>query len=92
MKNCDILFFYSNYNLISLRTKLRLSDILDKSSKKQNIRFKEIDINKEPLTCKRFGIQGIPTTIILKNDIVLAKFLGDLEEDEMKLFLEGINL
>ena len=55
---------------------------------RSKISFKEIEISKEPSICKSFGIEGTPTTIVLRNNIVHAKLLGDLDENEIKLIIK----
>jgi len=48
----------------------------------------KLDVDKNPKTPARFGIEGIPTLIIFKDGKVAQKFVGLRQETELKAALD----
>ena len=84
----EILFFYNNYSLESLRTKSIFSKAFEK---KPELKFRNIEVTREPLVCKKYNVLGTPTTLVLKNKIPILKHLGQLDEKEIHLLINEIN-
>ena len=90
MKNTKILFFYSHYNPVSLNSKIVLSKALDKVSSSLKMSFKFIDVLTDPELCKKYCVSGVPTTLILSNESIVTRLLGEFEENEILLLIEQL--
>jgi thioredoxin 1 len=51
--------------------------------------FIKINIDENPMIDKNFGITSIPTTLLIKGDLVIRKFGGFLDYNTVKLILEN---
>lgn len=79
----QIYFFFSNHSYESLNTKFILSSVLGQNTNLLKIGYKEINVNKDPLLCTKYNVQGVPTTLILKKDKVINKVLGELGVEQV---------
>jgi len=67
-----------------------LSPILEKLEKEyeEKIIFAKVNVDMSPLTAQKFGINPIPTVILIKKGEPVASFVGLLPELEIKNWLE----
>lgn len=68
-----------------------LSPILENLEKEYEgkVIFSKINVDACPLTAQKFGINPIPTVILLKEGKPLSNFIGLKSEGEIKLWLEN---
>ncbi|MHA2392632.1 MAG: thioredoxin [Promethearchaeota archaeon] len=52
--------------------------------------FAKINVDENPLIAQYLGISSIPTTVLLKNNQVLRKFVGAMNYGTLKQILEKI--
>ncbi len=66
-----------------------LSPILEKLEKEfgEKIVFAKINVDESPLTAQKFGINPIPTVVLLKGGEPIASFVGLMPEAEIKNWL-----
>lgn len=83
MSDLEILFFFNSYNQESLNSRFIISSILAQKADDHRILFREINVTKEHAMCKMYDVKGVPTTIILKNNSIVKKILGELDEKEI---------
>ena len=69
-----------------------LSPILEKLEKEfgEKIIFAKINVDKAPVTAQKFGINPIPTVILLKKGEPVGTFVGLIPEQEIKNWLENL--
>ncbi len=91
LKGLEILFFYNKYNPESLKTRSDFFEVFAQNNCISNIKINSIDIDKYPLICKKYNINGIPTTLIFKNDVPVLKVLGQLFKKDLKLLMKELN-
>lgn len=83
----EILFFYDRYNRESLVTKSVLAERFEKKTKTAGLKLNNIDIKKNPTLCKKYKVIGVPTTLIIKNNELILRHLGQLNEEEINIIL-----
>ena len=91
MNNLEILFFYNRYNLESIRTKAKFSEVLKHETKIPNLKLRNIDVVKDASISKFYEVKGVPTVIILKNKAIHARVLGEISETEIRMLLKESN-
>lgn len=75
----DILVFGADFCASCKGYKQRLKTL--------GIPFTEIDAEEEVDLANKYSIRTLPTTILLENDKVVAKFVGFLKDDDIKKYL-----
>ena len=60
-----------------------LSPILDEVLKETNITLLKVDVDKNEMIAKRYGIMSIPTMILFKNGEIVEKRVGMTSKDEL---------
>ncbi|MBE0550979.1 MAG: hypothetical protein IH619_01185 [Ignavibacterium sp.] len=88
MSDSEIIFFYSHYNPDSLRTKIVLSKALSKIASSLKLNFRSVDVLNEPQLCEKYCVGGVPTTLIVNNNNIVTKLLGEFDENEILLLLK----
>jgi len=69
-----------------------LGPILENLSKQFDgkIIFMKADVDNVPLTSQKFGVEKIPTVVVLKEGKVINGFVGLIPENKIKEWLENI--
>ena len=69
------------------------SSILDKVTPEyeDKINIYKVDIEKEPQIANLFGVQSIPTIVMIRKDGTPEKAVGAMNEEQLKYWLEGIS-
>lgn len=88
MSDSEIIFFYSHYHPGSLRAKIVLSKAMDKIASSLKLNFRSVDVLNEPQLCEKYCVGGVPTTLIVTNSNIVAKLLGEFDENEILLLLK----
>jgi hypothetical protein len=88
MNDSEIIFFYSHYHPGSLRAKIVLSKALDKIASSLKLNFRSVDVLNEPQLCEKYCVGGVPTTLIVNNNNIVTKLLGEFDENEILLLLK----
>ena len=52
--------------------------------------FAKVNVDENPLVAQYFGITSIPTTIFIKGSQLLRKFVGVMNYEALKQFLEAL--
>ncbi len=67
-----------------------LSPILEKLEDEfeERVVFAKVNVDKAPMIAQKFGINPIPTVILLKEGEPIASFIGLMSEQEIKNWLE----
>ena len=60
-----------------------LSPILDEVLKETDITLLKVDVDKNEMIAKRYGIMSIPTMILFKNGEIVEKRVGMTSKDEL---------
>lgn len=60
-----------------------LSPILDEVLEETNITLLKVDVDKNEMIAKRYGIMSIPTMILFKNGEIVEKRVGMTSKDEL---------
>lgn len=90
MIGTEILFFYSHYNPDSLRAKIVLLRTMDKVASSLKLKVRSIDVLNEPQLCEKYCVGGVPTTLIINNNNIVTKLLGEFDESEILILLKQI--
>lgn len=53
------------------------------------VAFEEINIENDMKTVHKFGISSLPTTLILKDNQLVNKFVGVMETTDLQIAIEG---
>ena len=88
MSDSEIIFFYSHYHPGSLRAKIVLSKALDKIASSLKLNFRSVDVLNEPQLCEKYCVGGVPTTLIVNNNNIVTKLLGEFDEKEILLLIK----
>jgi hypothetical protein len=83
----EILFFYSTSKYESVATKLVLNNYLISNTFNKNVVLKEIEFDRNNEFCKKYSINGVPTTLVLFNDQLRARHLGEYTYKELNILL-----
>jgi hypothetical protein len=83
----EILFFYSTSKYESVATKLMLNNFLISNSIVEGYELKEIDFDKNNDLCKKYNVTGVPTTLILFEDKLRARHLGEFTNKELNILM-----
>ena len=69
-----------------------LGPILEKLSEefKGKIVFMKADVDNVPLASQKFGVEKIPTVVLLKEGKIVSGFVGLIPENKIKEWLENI--
>lgn len=51
---------------------------------KQKVKFMKLDVDKEDMVSSQFGVQSIPTIVIMKNGLEIGRFVGFLSKESLK--------
>lgn len=86
----EILFFYSTSKYESVATKLVLRNCLISSIIDKKFVLKEIEFDKNNELCKKYGISGVPTTLVIFNNEIRARHLGEFTYKELNVLLAGV--
>jgi hypothetical protein len=86
----EILFFYSTSKYESVATKLVLNNYLISNTFNKNIVLKEIEFDRNNEFCKKYNINGVPTTLVLFNDQLRARHLGEYTNKELNILLSEV--
>jgi len=64
-----------------------------KNEKKyENITFEEFDVDENEDLAIKYGVRGVPTTIILdENDKVISMFSGNMPKSELEKRIDTVN-
>lgn len=60
-----------------------LSPILDEVLKETDITLLKVDVDKNEMIAKRYGIMSIPTMILFKNGEIMEKRVGMTSKEEL---------
>jgi len=85
----EILFFYSTSKYESVATKLVLKDYLISSSIYKRFVLREIEFDRNNDLCKKYSIKGVPTTLVLYNNKLRVRHLGEFTAKELNVLLEN---
>ena len=88
MSDSEIIFFCSHYHPGSLRAKIVLSKALNKIASSLKLNFRSVDVLNEPQLCEKYCVGGVPTTLIVNNNNIVTKFLGEFDEKELLLLIK----
>lgn len=80
-----LIFFYRDNNPDCQITRRAIYDILDNYL--DEITIKEINFDQNKAICESYNVYGIPTLLIMKDNIVLNRYSGILDSDEIRFFL-----
>ena len=53
------------------------------------VKLVKVDVDQAPALARRFGVQGIPTLLVLRGDRVVARQTGAPPEPALRAWLEG---
>lgn len=90
MKNVEILFFYNRKNPESIRIKASFYEEFYKNSTEHSFDVTDIDVLRHPNLCSKYEVYGVPTILIVKNEIPVFKHLGDIRKEEIKIIFEAL--
>lgn len=66
-----------------------LAPVLDKvAAEVKDVTFVKIDIDKNVDAAEEYGVQVIPTLVLVKNGEVVAREMGFMPEPELKKFVQ----
>lgn len=51
-------------------------------------KFVKADVSENEENTKKFGIKNVPTVVLIKNNVEVARFMGVRTSDQIKKFLE----
>ncbi len=57
---------------------------------KQDFIFVKVNVDENNAIARKYGITGIPTTLLIKNTEILNKIVGAMDYERMKSVLEGL--
>lgn len=52
-----------------------------------DIFIQEINVDENPSMASNYGVRGVPTLILLKNDVEVARISGSLSSEQLSAFL-----
>ena len=52
--------------------------------------FSKVNVDENPLIAQSFGISSIPTTLFIKEGMILRKFVGVMNYETLRQFLEKL--
>jgi thioredoxin 1 len=69
-----------------------LGPVLDKLSEEyaDKVAFTKMDLDQNPETGNKFGVEVIPTVFLFKNGEVVDKFVGYKPEEDVKTWLNSL--
>lgn len=85
----EILFFYNTSKYESVATKLVLNDYLINNSIDKRFVLREIQFDGNNELCKKYSVKGVPTTLVLLNNKLRARHLGEFTPKELNVLLEN---
>jgi thioredoxin 1 len=56
----------------------------------QDFIFAKINVDENPVIAQNFGVSSIPTTVFIKSGKILRKFVGTMNYETLKQFLEKL--
>jgi hypothetical protein len=81
--------FFFRYNSLDCQiTRRALYSILDRYL--SNIIIKEIDFDQNKNICDAYDVYGVPTLLIIRNNIILNRYSGILDSGEIQVLLDPI--
>lgn len=64
---------------------------LSATLQKMNVVYQEVDADKEPEVALKHQVRGLPTLILLKDDLEVSRKVGALTEQKLKEWFETHN-
>ena len=86
----SIMFFYSDINQISLKTRGMINNFMKAQSFPIKITIQEVNYDQDKNLSQQYGIMGTPAIIFFKNGEILRKHFGEMTTEEFKIILENI--
>jgi thioredoxin-like negative regulator of GroEL len=93
MKNspeCSLIYFYSNYNRESIKTREAINKSLEKYYRQIKITFNDVNYDIETSRIQYFDISGTPTLLILINGEIVGRYYGELTSSEIETIFASI--
>jgi thioredoxin 1 len=66
-----------------------LSPVLDEVVNQTNIKLIKVDVDKNELEAKKYGIMSIPTIILFKDGNIVEKSVGITSKEEIIKWING---
>lgn len=81
---------YSSHNTESLRNKKIISDILAVNTLRGKIVVQEQEYEQNINHLHQYGIKGAPALLIFKNEIMIKRYFGETNPDDLLSDLENL--
>lgn len=83
------MLFFSDTNHVSLRTKKALSEVVRKGIQNCNIKVREVDYDNEKEVCKKYGVSGIPVTLVFWHEKLIRRYHGEITREEFEAMFKN---
>lgn len=55
----------------------------------KDVELKQIDIDDNLTEARKYNIRGVPTVVLLENDVEIGRKIGVMSESEIEEFIHG---
>ena len=81
--------FFSDTNHVSLNTRKALGEVVRRGLQGFNLEVREVDYDKEKDVCKKYGVYGVPVTLVFWNDKLIGRHYGEITPEEFEAILKN---
>jgi thioredoxin-related protein len=78
------MFFYSNINQESLKTRVLINEFMKTHYWQYQIQIEEVDYDREIIVSQQYGVTGTPALLFLKNRKLIRRHFGEITAEEFK--------
>ena len=81
--------FFSNTNRVSLNTRKALGEAVKKGSQGFTLKMRAVDYDNEKEVCKKYGVYGVPVTLVFWNDKLIGRHYGEITPEEFEAIFKN---
>ena len=83
------ILFFSDTNHVSLSTRKALGEVVQKGIQRLDLKVRAVNYDNEKEVCKKYGVYGVPVTLVFLNDKLVGRHYGEITPEEFETILNN---